>query len=470
MPKYSWNWPGQEQHAAQRWSAPGTARSGAALPSRAAATASTMVTLEQISRKVSPAVKLIPRAGSPAGHQRPGGRPQHAVGDQQPAEGEGVGEQEDPHPQLQRRGAAHEPLGRPGHWPGCGGALRPAEVSDVRGVPGIARAAARVARPERRSPGGRLPTYTWRRWSPRARRPTPTGSTPADVRRAAHARLPEILRRIGPGMILAAAIVGSGELIATTTLGAQEGYRLLWLILLSCLIKPIVQAELGRYTIATGEPTPGEPEPRARARALGKVGWVAWGWAIMVFITLLQVGAMFGGVAQVMHLLVPAVPVRAWVLVFLALTLAAAAGRRLRAHRAAGGGQGRAVHAADAAGGGAAHPPARLLLVGAWPQGLRFELPAARPGHRGGGLRRHRRRHQRAGHVPLLVRREGLRPLHRPARRQRGLDPPRARLDPGHARRHPGLADHLHRGHASPFTCWARACCTPWGWSPRATT
>ena len=26
-------------------------------------------------------------------------------------------------------------------------------------------------------------------------------------------------------MILAAAIVGSGELIATTTLGAQEGYR-----------------------------------------------------------------------------------------------------------------------------------------------------------------------------------------------------------------------------------------------------
>ena len=40
------------------------------LPSRAAATASTIVTLEQMSRKVSPAVKLIPRAGSPAGHQR----------------------------------------------------------------------------------------------------------------------------------------------------------------------------------------------------------------------------------------------------------------------------------------------------------------------------------------------------------------------------------------------------------------
>jgi manganese transport protein len=128
-----------------------------------------------------------------------------------------------------------------------------------------------------------------------------------------------ILRRIGPGMILAASIVGSGELIATTTLGAEEGYRLLWLILISCLIKPIVQAELGRYTIATGEPTLESlgrvPGPR------WKVGWVAWGWAVTVFITLLQVGAMYGGVAQVMALLVPAVPVRAWVGLFLGLTL-----------------------------------------------------------------------------------------------------------------------------------------------------
>jgi manganese transport protein len=137
--------------------------------------------------------------------------------------------------------------------------------------------------------------------------------------------LPEILRRIGPGMILAAAIVGSGELIATTTLGAQEGYGLLWLILLSCLVKPIIQAELGRYTIATGEPTLESlgriPGPRFGGER-GKLGWVSWGWALMVFVTLLQVGAMFGGLGQVMHLLFPGVSVRAWVLVFLALTLA----------------------------------------------------------------------------------------------------------------------------------------------------
>lgn len=128
-----------------------------------------------------------------------------------------------------------------------------------------------------------------------------------------------IVRRIGPGMILAASIVGSGELIATTTLGAQVGYAALWVILFSCLIKPAVQAEMGRYTIATGETGLESfdhfPGPRRR------VNWIVWAWAVMVVTTLFQIGAMFGGVSQVMNQLVPAIPVNAWVAVYLAITL-----------------------------------------------------------------------------------------------------------------------------------------------------
>lgn len=128
------------------------------------------------------------------------------------------------------------------------------------------------------------------------------------------------LRLTGPGMILAASIVGSGELITTTTLGAEVGYTALWVILLSCLLKPAVQAMMGRIVIATGETGLASfdrvPGPRWR------VGWVVWCWAIMVFMTLLQVGAMFGGVAQVMNLIFPAIPIKLWVLGFLALTLA----------------------------------------------------------------------------------------------------------------------------------------------------
>lgn len=128
------------------------------------------------------------------------------------------------------------------------------------------------------------------------------------------------LKRIGPGLILAASIVGSGELIATTTLGAEVGYAALWVMVLSCFIKPIVQAEMGRYVIASGETGLASfdhvPGPRA------KVNWIVWAWAIMVLITMMQVGAMFGGVSQVMNLLIPAIPVKVWVLIFAGITLA----------------------------------------------------------------------------------------------------------------------------------------------------
>jgi manganese transport protein len=128
-----------------------------------------------------------------------------------------------------------------------------------------------------------------------------------------------ILRQTGPGIILAASIVGSGELIATTTLGAQVGYSALWIIVLSCLIKPIIQAEWGRYTIASGE-TGLESFNRVPGPRF-KVNWVLWLWAAMTLIVMMQVGAMLGGVSQVMHLLVPVIPVPIWVLIFLVLTL-----------------------------------------------------------------------------------------------------------------------------------------------------
>jgi manganese transport protein len=133
------------------------------------------------------------------------------------------------------------------------------------------------------------------------------------------------LKRIGPGMVLAASIVGTGELIATTTLGATVGYLALWIILLSCAIKPVVQGVLGRYTIATGETcleafarVPGPRVPGTR----GGVNWLVVCWLVMVVMSLLQVGGMFGGVAQVLNLIVPAVPVNLWVGICLGLTLA----------------------------------------------------------------------------------------------------------------------------------------------------
>ena len=43
------------------------------------------------------------------------------------------------------------------------------------------------------------------------------------------------LKELGPGLIIAGSIVGSGELIATTLTGAEAGFWLMWLILIDSL-------------------------------------------------------------------------------------------------------------------------------------------------------------------------------------------------------------------------------------------
>ncbi|MEZ5398262.1 MAG: Nramp family divalent metal transporter [Bryobacteraceae bacterium] len=127
------------------------------------------------------------------------------------------------------------------------------------------------------------------------------------------------LKRIGPGLILSASIVGSGELIATTTLGAEVGYVCMWVIILSCLVKPAIQAEIGRYSVSTGE-TGLAGFNRVPGPRLG-VNWIVWGWVLMISMTRFQIGAMFGGVGQVLNQLFPAVPVPVWVVALLGVTL-----------------------------------------------------------------------------------------------------------------------------------------------------
>lgn len=110
------------------------------------------------------------------------------------------------------------------------------------------------------------------------------------------------MRQIGPGLILAGAIVGTGELIATTHLGAKAGFALLWLVILSCFVKVFVQAELGRYTISSGKTT------LAGFRDIGRVGGLfGWWWVGMMLLSQLQLGAMIGGIGQAFHLTAPAV-------------------------------------------------------------------------------------------------------------------------------------------------------------------
>src|SRR6185436_20391924 len=109
-----------------------------------------------------------------------------------------------------------------------------------------------------------------------------------------------ILRHVGPGLIISAIIVGSGELIVTPKLGAEEGFKLLWFIILGCLLKVFVQIELGRYALTSGRTTLEALNTLPGPRLI--VSWVLWLWLAMYICLVPQVAGMVGGVATSLKL------------------------------------------------------------------------------------------------------------------------------------------------------------------------
>ena len=122
------------------------------------------------------------------------------------------------------------------------------------------------------------------------------------------------LSHLGPGFILSAVIVGSGELIATTSLGAKAGFVTFWVILVSCGVKVAVQMELAKQAIITGETAMQSfgllPGPR-----IGKVRWSVAGYFYLAQVKMFQVGGIIGGVAIVLNMIFPWLSITYWVLV-----------------------------------------------------------------------------------------------------------------------------------------------------------
>ncbi|MEX2138836.1 MAG: Nramp family divalent metal transporter [Pirellulales bacterium] len=126
---------------------------------------------------------------------------------------------------------------------------------------------------------------------------------PPDAPQTPPCTLSASLRCLGPGMILAGAIVGSGELIATPKVGAEAGFWLLWLIILGCTLKVFVQIEFGRHTITWGQTALAAldslPGPR------WKVNWLLWYWFAVVLLIISQNGGIVGGVGQALSMAMP---------------------------------------------------------------------------------------------------------------------------------------------------------------------
>jgi Mn2+/Fe2+ NRAMP family transporter len=134
-----------------------------------------------------------------------------------------------------------------------------------------------------------------------------------NVIREAPSRLTQKLKFLGPGFILSASVVGSGELIATTSLGAKAGFVTLWVILVSCLVKIVLQLEFGRLSITRGITAMNlmneMPGPRFGKR---KVSWAVWSWLVLWIFKPLQLGGIIGGVAIILHIAIPALSIAVW--------------------------------------------------------------------------------------------------------------------------------------------------------------
>ena len=119
------------------------------------------------------------------------------------------------------------------------------------------------------------------------------------------------LRSTGPSLILTANIVGSGELIMTTALGARAGFVALWVILVSCAVKVVVQLEFGKHAISSGETTLRSfnqlPGPRWRGAS-----WALVVWFTVKLVQLVQYGGIVGAVALVLNLAFPWLPPSYW--------------------------------------------------------------------------------------------------------------------------------------------------------------
>lgn len=121
------------------------------------------------------------------------------------------------------------------------------------------------------------------------------------------------LKYLGPGFILSASVVGSGELIATTSLGAKAGFVTLWVILVSCLVKILLQLEFGRQSIVRGETSMNLlnelPGPRFGKH---KISWAPWTVFILWLFKPLQLGGIIGGVAIILNIAITSVSIEWW--------------------------------------------------------------------------------------------------------------------------------------------------------------
>ena len=72
-------------------------------------------------------------------------------------------------------------------------------------------------------------------------------------RRVTPARVLSFLKLAGPGLVVAATGIGSGDVVAATVGGARYGVILLWAIAVGAFFKYVLNEGIARWQLATGK-------------------------------------------------------------------------------------------------------------------------------------------------------------------------------------------------------------------------
>ena len=122
------------------------------------------------------------------------------------------------------------------------------------------------------------------------------------------------LKHLGPGILLAAAAIGSGELILTPRAGALYGLSIGWVIVVSIVYKLTLTLGLARYTIATGEDI-----FEGFSHLPGPRNWFVWFLAVVFLVGAVGYSGIALACGSALYALFPALSMIQWAVLVVAV-------------------------------------------------------------------------------------------------------------------------------------------------------
>ncbi|XZE53798.1 hypothetical protein SH139x_005567 [Planctomycetaceae bacterium SH139] len=118
-------------------------------------------------------------------------------------------------------------------------------------------------------------------------------------------KLANLLRLLGPASLVTVSAVSWSAVVTITQVGGMSGFRLIWLIVISCLLRGFIQFELARYALIHGRTSLAAFAEVPGPAIAGRGNWLVWCWGLMWLASICQLGGLIGGAGSGLAVAVP---------------------------------------------------------------------------------------------------------------------------------------------------------------------